>query len=57
MDSTEPFYYNSINKIVNTVDLNTQLSHINSYDKDKLSESKIHEHKSKKIIDKKNYKN
>ncbi len=34
--------------------MNTQLSHINSYDKDKLSESKIHEHKFKKIIDKKN---
>ena len=37
--------------------MNTQLSPINSYDEDKLSKSKIHEYKFKKIIDKKNYKN
>jgi hypothetical protein len=33
--------------------LNPQLSPINSYDKDKLSKSKIHKYKIKKIIDKK----
>ena len=36
--------------------MNTQLSPINSYNKDKLSKSKIHKYKFKKNIDKKNTK-